>query len=361
MNTLTKILLALLLLACSKDPVRSTEPKLLVGLSLQQHKNSSAGLDGYREGLDYAVERGINIFGMSPEWNVLEPTANTYSLQDNLTNPLTLLDADETKLASYILVLKMIDTNVKLVLVDLENTDFDDGTMINRFSSLLEKIFSDVPHINRVSHILIGNEIDGYLSSHPDQVEPFKTFFTAAIQKIHTLSSTVKVGTIITFNAVKNNPDVFKPIISSGDFICYTYYPIDEHSSIPWQMRPVNQVEDDFAWMIDNANGKSIAFTEIGYTSSPDHASSETQQSEFVDVMFRSLAPHIRNKKVEFLYYHGMYDYPENFCVQYAQQQGVESTHLCGFMNNLGLHNWQTAQPKEAWSTFISELKKINE
>ena len=86
---LTNLLLTILLLSCSKNSVTPTEmpkPKLLIGLSLQQYKNTAPGLDGYLEGLDYAVRNGINIFGMSPEWNTLETNPNSYPLEDNDIN-----------------------------------------------------------------------------------------------------------------------------------------------------------------------------------------------------------------------------------------------------------------------------------
>lgn len=364
LKILTISLLFLLIFACSDKSVNTLatkEPKLLIGLSMQQYKNSRPGLDGYVEGLDYAVQNGINIFGMSPEWNLLEPTPNTYSLQDNLSNPLTLIDPSKTKLKGYILVLKMIDTNIKLLPNYIANLNFDSPDVINRFSLLLEKIFSEVPSFERVSHILIGNEIDGFLSANPEQIQKFKVFYLSAVEKIHTLNPKVKVGTIITFNAAKNNSTLFDAFKNIGDFICYTYYPTNEQYHIPWQMRPPSQVRDDIDWMIQNAGGKPIAFTEIGYTSSNDNSSSEQQQSEFVKVMFNAMKPYINNKKIEFIYYHGLYDYPQGFCNQYAQQQGVDSTHICGFMNHLGLHNWKTGQPKPAWFTFTNELRNINE
>jgi hypothetical protein len=255
----------------------------------------------------------------------------------------------------------MIDTNLKLVPDDLANLDFDSSEIIMRFSSLLDKIFTEVPSIGRVSHILIGNEIDGYLSTNPDQLQRFKVFYLAALQKIHSLNPKVKVGTIITFNAAKNNAVLFDIFKSAGDFICYTYYPTNEQDSIPWQMRPPNQIQNDVEWMVQNANDKPIAFTEIGYASSSANSSSEIQQAEFVQAMFNSLKQYIANRKIEFVYYHGMYDYPKGFCKQYASQQGVDSTYLCGFMNNLGLSSWETGQPKPAWSTFVGNLKEINE
>lgn len=148
LNTMLKMLTIslffLLISACtdkSENTTTTKEPKLLAGLSLQQYKNSRPRLDGYVDGLDYAVKNGINIFGMSPEWNILEPSPNTYALQDNLTNPLTLIDPGKTKLKSYVLVLKMIDTNIKLLPNDITNLNFDSPEVISRFLLLLERIF----------------------------------------------------------------------------------------------------------------------------------------------------------------------------------------------------------------------------
>jgi len=75
---------------------------------------------------------------MSPEWQELETAPNTFNFQDFLINPLTLTDPNETKFRSYILVLKMIDSNRKTVPSDLSDNSFDDPLLINRFKNLID-------------------------------------------------------------------------------------------------------------------------------------------------------------------------------------------------------------------------------
>jgi hypothetical protein len=73
--------------------------------------------------------------------------------------------------------------------------------------------------------------------------------------------------------------------------------------------------------------------------------------------MFDALRSYKDDGKLEFIFYHGLYDYPANYCGLYAQSQGIDSTTLCGFMNNLGLKNYRTGQPKQAWNVFVDKLK----
>ncbi|CAN5715825.1 hypothetical protein BH10BAC2_BH10BAC2_17310 [soil metagenome] len=72
--------------------------------------------------------------------------------------------------------------------------------------------------------------------------------------------------------------------------------------------------------------------------------------------MFDALQPYKNEGKLAFIFYHGLYDYPPDFCSQYAQSQGIDSTYLCGFMNNLGLKNYITGQLKQAWNAFLNKL-----
>jgi hypothetical protein len=350
---LLSVTLLIIFSMCSEEQPDYT--KGLVGLSLQSHQNSSPGLEGYLESVEYVTSTGVNLFGMSSEWVELEPSIGTYAFQEFVINPLTLLDPDKTKFKSYILVLKMIDTNRKPMPLDLMSKSFDDPLVINRFLSLLDNL-SSVESIKRISHILIGNEVDGYLTSNPTSLNAFSSFYQESVNRIHQKMPWVKVGTIITFNSLSTNPIVFNTLSTHSDFICYTYYPTDNSDS-NWQMRKPTDVLSDIAVMADKAGNKSFAFTEIGYPSSPSNNSSESLQKQFIENLFEVLRPYKENRKLEFIYYHGLYDYPPNFCEPYAQAQGVDATYLCGFMNSLGLNHYDTSEPKQSWNSFVDKLK----
>ncbi len=346
--------------ACANDKTIEPDKVInqnggLVGLSLIVNQNTPPGLPSFLAAIDDVTSKGINLFGMAPEWSELETAPFTYSLQDPLVNPLTLIDPDKTKFKSYILVLKMIDSNRKTVPADLSTHSFDAPLVMSRFKSLIDKL-STLPSIDRISHILIGNEVDGYLSANPTELNAFATFYKESINYIHRKMPLVKVGTIITFNAAINHPTIFNTLIPDSDFIGYTYYPTDD-TNPNWQMRPPSDVLADITLMAAKAGDKPFAFTEIGYPSSTANNSSEILQKQFVENMFDALRSYKEKGKLEFIFYHGQYDYPTDFCVQYRQAQGVASTYLCGFMNNLGLKNYVTGQPKQAWNAFVNKLE----
>ncbi len=359
MKLLQKVLVLFFIftsITCSNDQIDEPVAKNhgLVGLSLLLNQNSPPGLQGLLENINEVTSKGVNLFGMSPEWTDLEPSPNTYSFQDQIVNPLTLTDPDKTKFKSYILVLKMIDSNRKTLPTDLSSLSFDNPLVVNRFKSLIDNL-AKLPSISRVSHILIGNEVDGYLSSNATEIIAFSNFFQQAINEIHIKMPLVKVGTILTFSSLVNNPTIFNALAPSSDFICYTYYPTNE-ATPNWQMRPPSDAIADISLMAQMAGSKPFAFTEIGYPSSIGNNSSELLQKQFVENIFDALRPFKENGKLEFIFYHGMHDYPTGFCTQYAQSQNIDATYLCEFMNNLGLKNYITGQPKQAWDTFVLKL-----
>jgi hypothetical protein len=335
---------------CKKNKADETgnKQKGLVGLSLYIYQNSSPGLAGHLESIDYITSKGVNLFGMAYEWPQLEADFT------GLSNPLTLLDPGKTKFKTYILILKMIDTNRETLPSDLSGKSFSDTAVINRFLRLIDTI-STFQSIDRVSHILLGNEVDGYLTSHPSELNPFAVFYQQAVSHIHQKIPGAKVGTIITFNAAASN--VFNKLIPYSDFVCYTYYPTVDQNGLQWQMRPPSDVVKDIAFMAQRSGDKPFAFTEIGYSSSVDNNSSESLQKQFVEKMFETLEPYKNKGKIDFLYYHGLYDYPPGSCGPYALSQGVDSTYLCGFMNNLGLNRYSTGQPKQAWNSFVEKMR----
>lgn len=343
----------LVLGGCSENEPHHTRG--LVGLALQSHQNSPPGLEGYLQSVDYVTSKGINLFGMAPEWTEVEPSPGTYALQEFVVNPLTLLDPGKTKFESYILVLKTIDTNRKTIPADLMSTSFDDPAVVTRFLSLIDNLAS-AEAVNRISHILIGNEVDGYLSTNPAALNAFASFYQQAVTHIHQKMPWIKVGTIITFNSLTTSPEIFNTLTPHSDLVCYTYYPTD-NTNPNWQMRAPADVYTDITFMADQAESKPFAFTEIGYPSSPDNNSSESLQSQFVENMFDALRPYKERGDLELVYYHGLYDYPPDFCEPYAEAQGIDPTYLCGFMNSLGLSQYTTSEPKQAWHAFVNKLK----
>lgn len=329
----------------------------LIGVAVNAHKNSSSDFKGAAESMDLLTESGMNIFGLAPTWQKLERTPGEFNLQDELINPLSILVPLYHQLNGVVVTLKMIDTGWRPMPEDIKDKPFDSPEVLRRFDALIDAIAKE-PSTKRITHILLGNEIFGYLLLHPEEIPAFITFYRQGVNRIHQKMPWVKVGTIIGFEGMERLPDAFKKLLDSSDFMAYTYYPQSNIEMVGWQMRPISEVAGHLHFMAEHAGSKPFAFTEIGYSSSPINGSSEEKQAEFVKEMFRVLDPYWKKGQIAFLLYHLMYDYPPSFTDPYAKEQGIEpSKEFRAFVENLGLRSYETGKPRKGWDTFVQGVE----
>ena len=352
------LIIALLILvpACSDSLAArgdaSEKHSVLIAPALFLHKHSAPGLKGFTDAMELITSNGMTVFGVAHDWKDLEPSPGKFNLHDALQNPLTHLVPRYPRIEGVVIVLKMIDTNRRTMPVDIEDRPFDDPVVLHRFDALIDTIAAE-PVSRRITHLLLGNEVDGYLVQHPQEISAFITFYRRAVNRIHRKMPRVKVSTIVSFGGL-DHPALYNRLAPISDFITYTYYPItQQRASAQWRMRPVSEIKADIDRMARLAGGKPFAFTEIGYSASSLNGSSETQQAAFVDEMFRALDSYRRKGRLAFLLYHALYDYPTGFCAPYANDQGIRPETICGFMENLGLRRYETGEPRAAWSVFV--------
>ena len=316
-------------------------------------REHAPGLQAFTDILDMFAAQRMNVFGFPVDWRDLEPSPRVYAL-DEPFKPLTLVVPRYQTLEAVILVVRMIDTNARPMPADLVTRRFNDPELMERFVALFDTVAAR-PGIARVTHVLLGNEVDAYLGNHRDEAEDFALFFRRAAAHVRRRLPGVRVGTILTHAGVRGWPDLFQRLKADSDFIAYSYYPIDGQ----WRMRPVREVEADLAFLAEQADEKPFAFTEIGYSASPLNASSEAQQAEFVRTVFRALGPYHEAGRIEFILYHTLHDYPPEFCRPYAAVQGLgQSEEFCAFVEHLGLWSYATGRPRPAWDAFVEGARR---
>lgn len=366
MKTRVALVMAMALLvlqSCAEisSPPNSLEGErpVLIAPALFSHKNSPPGLEGSIEAMSLLTDNNMNLFGFAANWADLELSPGAFNLQDHFINPLTLLVPQYPKLDGVVFVLKMIDTNWRPMPQDIQARPFDDPEVLRRFEALIDAIAAE-PSNNRLTHILLGNEVDGYLSQHPEEFAGFITFYQKGVERIHEKMPGVKVSTIITFQSLERHSVIFDQFNQFSDFVCYTYYPFSDSSgNATWQMRPVSEIKADIDLMAQRAGDREFAFTEIGYSSSVLNGSSEEQQAQFVGEMFQAIKGFQRDGRLAFLLYHALYDYPPGVCAPYAEAQGIDSTAICSFMENLGLRRYDTGEPRKAWGEFVQGIQLL--
>jgi hypothetical protein len=74
----------------------------------------------------------------------------------------------------YFTILSPINTTYKGVPDDIKGLDFDDPVFLGRFKSFLDYLMSKIPDVDLIG-LVIGNEVDIYLSSHQSEINSFTT------------------------------------------------------------------------------------------------------------------------------------------------------------------------------------------
>jgi hypothetical protein len=142
----------------------------------------------------------------------------------------------------------------------------------------------------------LGNEINDYFYLHPDEFEEYLTLFEEAKKEIKRVSPNTKVFVVFSYNhLIENNQwDLLERIESKADLIGITTYPW-KHYDTP------EDIPEDYYLRISKYTTKPIAFTEIGWISSPP--ASENQQSEFL-LRFLELTKELKIEMVNWLFLH---------------------------------------------------------
>ena len=191
--------------------------------------------------------------------------------------------------------------------------------MMQRFHALVDTI---APYINsNVWYVSIGNEIDVFLSRHPEQWEAYKAFYRDAIQYIHRVVPSVRVGVTVTFDgAIGQDAGNIAAITSSSDVCIFTYYPLTGN----FQVRDPTSPAIDFQFMLDLAGPRLVIVQETGYPSDTLLGSSEQKQAEFISCAFSAWAA--APSRLQFVNFFALHDLSRAICDTLLQYYGIPDT-----------------------------------
>jgi hypothetical protein len=333
-------------------PPSSPPPRVLVTAAPMLYKNSAPGERGFTDLMDLLTQNGANFFIFGGGWADLEPSAGQFLLGPTLVQPLTYMLARYPQFTGFGLSVTMLNGAQRSLPPDLAARAFDDPQVLQRFDALIDAIAAE-PLSRQLTYVLLGSEIEGGLHT-PEDIDAFMTFYKRAVQRIHLRLPGVKVSSPITVDgALHTATQLFDKISAASDFVAYTYYPITASATGSWSMGSMTRVYADLAHLAERAGDKQFAFTEIGFTASPENDSSEDDQAKFVQEIFGDLEVYRRQGRIAFLVYHSLYDYPPDACLAYGRSQQVEALLICSFLEHLGLRSYATGAPHKAWDAFV--------
>lgn len=94
---------------------------------------------------------------------------------------------------AIVLSLNPIDTNALRIPEHLKDTRWDSPERIDAFCKWVDWTLAQLPDAT-IQAIAVGNEVDGWFVSHPDELAGYTTFFNAVADHIRTNHPNIPIG-----------------------------------------------------------------------------------------------------------------------------------------------------------------------
>jgi hypothetical protein len=318
-------------------------------------------ISSYYEAYNKARNSGVQLHHHYVVWGAVANKTREYdwSIQDFIMDTVRYKGLDVTA------VFNVIHTSIIGELPgDVVFTNWTDQEFINEFTSFV------LDYIERyedsIDYVEIGNEVDIYFNTRPDEVQDYRIFYEEVYNAIKEEYPNVKVGTVMAYHEVrKNNNEWIYSNLSLGDFDAFTLYvysPGFLFDKDPSEM--ITYLEE-----IEELTGnRSYAIEEYGWNPSPQLEGNEEDQALAVDYFFNYLesAP----DRLEFMNYFMLHDGTHEECVEQAKSFFLPDDPIIenekymdpfvDFICYLGLIKTD-GTPRPAWNTWVNRSSEYNE
>ncbi|MBV8171993.1 MAG: hypothetical protein JO219_08690 [Candidatus Eremiobacteraeota bacterium] len=320
-----------------------------VGITSTPRTNPPPAYKDILDAIQLAHRSGVRAWVLEYDWNKLEPEPSKFALSDLVGSVEYFGDQQHD---SVLVTIRTLDTTERKVPSDLGPAQFNDAQVRLRFHSLLDALR---PHLAHIAYLSLGNEVDVYLTAHPDEWQSYTSFIQEAVTYVHAIMPGVKTGVTVTAGGLLGpNSAKVAALYRTADISIVTYYP----STGDFQFTKPTAPLSDFPAIVARSGDRPVVMAEVGFASSPRLGSSEAAQAEFVRnvyVAWAKTAP-----RMPFLNFFQMHDLVPDQCRMYSQYYGVPGDpNFIAWLCSLGLRN-ADGTPKAAWSAFVAGAKQIS-
>ena len=297
------------------------------------------GTIGYELAFAAAKHAGLQFVELPQQWDEVETSEGVFSSEFAAI-------ADEVYPAldtEVVLSLNPIDTTARRVPKHFDGFAWDDPRLIDGFCRWVDWTLNQLPHAT-VPAISVGNEVDGYLSARPEEIEAYAAFFAAVADRVRREHPAIELGCKMTF-AGRTGPiaDRLTTIDRGADAVMVTYYPLDDSFTV----RKPSVVADDFATMVDLAGDRPVHILEAGYPSGSTCGSSPAKQAAFVDALFDAWDRHVDAvRRVNLVW---TCDLPSDQVDAMTSYYNVDSPAFADYLATLGMRT-ADGRDKPAWT-----------
>jgi hypothetical protein len=316
-------------------------PPTLLGLSA--NPVDGAPPDSFGTALLTALATGADFVHLGELWSDFEPSPGVYRASE-LRQGLAALNGIGYHVSFN---LRAIDTNTLQLPADLAGKSFADSTLIARMDAVVDTLVSIAREFPLMA-IVLGNEVDAWLAGNSAEFDAFRDLYAREAGRIHASLPAQRVG-VTTISPVRNsNAWIGQQLNVYSDVAIYTYYPFQPGTD--FLHLPPSTFEPDMAAMRAAAAGKVWALQEVGYSSSPVNASSDSLQADFAR-RFRTYVAAQRQSDLLYASWFLYTDFSPAFVSTLLGYYGLSSPGFAAYLGNLGLRR-ADGTPKPAWSAW---------
>lgn len=312
-----------------------------LAISAVPRQQPAPTIQDYIAAADLASSAGARADYESATWSDLATTAGLAKAKDALNY------AGLARGWDLLFGIRVIDTTVKATPADLVPVPFDSPQMRRRFHALVDALR---PVLNgHVRYLSVGNEVDAYLSAHPDQWDAYRGFYSDVVAYIHAVLTGIRVGVTAIFDHTAGAERSQVAALDRLSDVCiFTYYPLGDRF-VP---RPPDTASRDIPEMVALAAGRPVVIQEVGYPSAGQLSSSEAAQASFVSRVIEAWRG--VGAQVPFLNWFALHDFTPSLCQQLSAYYGLPGdANFRAYLCSLGLRRVD-GTPKPAWQALLA-------
>ncbi len=322
----------------------STPPAVHPRLALTMNVKEGGGPEEFMEEVRFQARLGLTGSVASFKWSEVEPPNAEKDLKKitDYVGLITLLGAESA------VTIQTIDTNNKTIPSDLTH-GWDDPRVLARWDSFLSTV---TPLLGpRVKHLSLGNEVDGWLNAHPEEVKAYKVFLEKGRDAVKRIRPDLKVGVTVMAQSYFTNPAWTRDLTSGLDTHFVTYYAIGED----FRVKDPVSIARDLSVLSSFDSARPMVVQEIGMPSSELLGGSEEKQAAFVRQFFKAFSG--KGARTPLAAWFMSTDFAPGMVKALEGYYKLELPAFAAYLGTLGLKNHK-GEPRQSYRAFIEESKK---
>lgn len=214
----------------------------------------------------------------------------------------------------------------------------------------------------QIDYLIIGGNLDSYFGDAEGSVSLYKEFFNNVYTELKQKHPGIKIGNAFSLNNVltKNLQHYVSDVGSTGDFVAFTYMPVDRLNEIT---KTPTEARQDLEESLNLVPDKPVAFFEVSWSTSEDIKGTERDQAEFLREAYDFYRQN--QSKIEFFNWFRQFDRPQGSCKieQQFEKSKIEiggdqyvRERLGNYLCSAGLIKTD-GSTKPAWEEFKKQIQ----